>query len=100
MTGDRKEKLQSKRIESLEKRCERLTTECDKLRSERTAMEHELGIAREKIARVKDAESEFMKAITQARLVKEQYEQAYQQLMILKSRYNDEISGLIEQLKH
>lgn len=91
---------QARRIDVLQKRCDRVTAEYEILKSEKAALENELEVCKAKLVCVEKAEKEFMENIAQAKQVREQYERAYEDLKVLKSRYAAEVNKLIRQMKH
>ena len=100
MVEKRGRAAESRRIRNLQERCDRLAADYEILKGEKQALENELEVCRAKLVCVEKAEDEFRKAIAQTKQIREQYERAYEDLRIIKSRYSNEVTKLINQLKH
>lgn len=94
------ETVRLRQYKALEKRYERLKEEYDAMKSELTATENELDVCRARLEFVAKAEEEYVDATEQAKRVQAQYEQAYQELKLIRSKYTAEVESLIKQIKY
>lgn len=99
MFKDKSGEPRSQRIKTLQRRCDRLTESCAVLKGEKAALENELEICKAKLACVEKAEEEFMKEIEKTKQIRERYEQAYNDLIVIKMRYSAEMNKLIKTMK-